>query len=229
MARKVKIDSDTLISLINQFYIEECDSNAQQLRIPQIGEYVRSKGFDIADYLIRRNEKAKAYIKRLQESSEEFHINTVSVYRDLDLDAFLIKNNTKEKLKQAIKERESHYREIANSATYSFKENKLLKQQEKEFKKQVEELKEELKAVKNDCDFIRLGNGNYKVENKKLREIIKTYVYPEISNELLKKQGLLKETADIVNAEIIESEIVTAETNVSNIKSNIIRGLFDKV
>lgn len=55
MARKIKIESDTLISLIEQFYAEKCDGDAEQLKIPQIGEYVRSKGYDVADYLIRRN------------------------------------------------------------------------------------------------------------------------------------------------------------------------------
>lgn len=100
MARKEKIDSDTLISLIDQFYSEKCDGDAGQLKIPQIGEYVRSKGNDVADYLIRRNEEAKAYMKKLQESTEEIHIHTVAVYRDLDMDAFLVKYNTKEKLKR---------------------------------------------------------------------------------------------------------------------------------
>ncbi len=229
MARKAKIDFDTLISLIDQFYAEKCDGDAAQLKIPQIGEYVRSKGYDVADYLIRRNEDAKTYIKKLKENTEEVHIYTVAVYRDMDMDAFLMKNNTKEKLKKALKERENYYRKITNSAAYSFKENKLLKQQVKEFKKQIIELKEELKTSVSKSADISSDNSKYKSENMKLRKIIDTYVYPEIANQLLKQQGLMENTARIINPEVIENEIVTAETDVTEIKSKVIKGLFDNI
>lgn len=229
MARKAKIDSDTLISLIDQFYSEKCDGDAGQLKIPQIGEYVRSKGYDVADYLIRRNKEAKAYIKKLKESTEEIHIYTVAVYRDMDMDAFLMKNNTKEKLKKALKERENYYRKLTNSAAYSFKEKKRLEQQVKELKKQTIELKEELKSAVSKGADIGSDNRNYKSENRKLRKIIDTYVYPEIANQLLKQQGIMKNTVRIINTEVIENEIVTVETDVTEIKSKVIKGLFDNI
>ncbi len=229
MARKVKIDSDTLISLIDLFYAEKCDGDAGQLKIPQIGEYVRSKGYDVADYLIRRNEEAKAYIEKLQESTEEIHIHTVSVYRDIDMNAFLMKNNTKEKLKKALKERENYYREITNSAAYSFKENRRLEQQVKELKTKNKKLEEELESVNSKGADLGSDNRNYKAENRKLREIIEAYVYPEIANELLKKQGLLRNTAGVVNLDIIESEMTTAATDIIKIKNNVVKGLFDSI
>lgn len=229
MARKVKINSNTLISLIDQYYAEKCDYDVGQLKIPKIGEYVRSKGYDVADYLIRRNEEVKSYIKKLKESIEEIYMHTVVVYRDIDMDAFLMKNNTKEKLKKVLKDRENYYREVTNSASYSFKENKSLKQQVKELKKQIIELEQELKTAVSKSADISSDNRKYKVDNRKLREIIDTYVYPEIANKLLEKQGLLKNSARIVNPEVIENELVTAETDVTEIKSTIIKGLFDSI
>lgn len=229
MARKEKIDSETLISLIDQFYAEKCDGDAGQLKIPHIGEYVRSKGYDVADYLIRRNEEAKAYIKKLHENTEEVYIHTVALYRDLDMDAFLMKNNTKEKLKKSLKERENYYREVTNSASYSFKENKRLDQQVKELKKRIKELEHELESAESKGAEIGSNNRNYKAENRKLREIIDTYVYPEIANELLKQQGLLKLTTGIINTEVFENEIAAAETDITEIKSKVIRGLFDSI
>ena len=229
MARRAKIDSDTLISLIDQFYAEKCDGNTGLLKIPQIGEYVRSKDYDVADYLIRRSDDAIAYIKKLQESTEETHVHTVAVYRDLDMDAFLMKNNTKEKIKVALKERENYYREITNSATYSFKENKRLEQQVNELKVKNKKLEEELESLESKGTNLGKDNRNYKAENQKLREIIKTYVYPEIANELLKKQGLLKDNPGVIKLDELESEIATAETDITGIKSNIVKGLFDSI
>lgn len=229
MARNVKINSDTLISFIDQFYAEKCDDNAEQLKIPLIGEYVRSKGYDVADYLIRRNDEAKAYIKKLQDNTEETHIHTVTVYRDLDMDAFLMKNNTKEKLKKALKERENYYREVTNSASYIFKENKRLGQKVMEYKKRIKGLESELESAESKSADIGYDNKNYKAEKRKLLQIIDTYVYPEIANELLKQQGLLKDTAGIVNPDVIKGEIVTVETNVTEIRSNVIKKLFDSI
>lgn len=229
MGRKAKIDSDTLIRLIDQFYAEKCDGDAGQIKITEIGKYVRSKGYDVDDYLIRRNKDTRVYIEKIQKSTEEFHISTVAVYRDIDMDVFLMKNNTKEKLKKALKERENYYRKITYSASYSFKENKRLEQQVKELRKRILELEEELKNSVSKGADIDDENRNYKSENQKLREIINMYVYPEIANELLKQQGLVKNTAKIVNPEVIENEIVTDDTNVTEIKNKVIKGLFNNI
>lgn len=229
MSQKVKIKPDILNGLIDQFYAEKCDGNTALLEIPQIGKYVRSKGYDIDDYLIRRYKGARAHIKELQESTEEIHIHTVAVYRDIDMDEFLAKNNTREKLKNALKERENYYREITHSAAYSFKENKRLELLEKNSKKRVEELEKELEAIESKSANLSSDSRNYKSENRKLREIIDTYVYPEIANELLKQQGLLKDTTGIVNVKVIENEIVTADADVTKINNKIIKGLFDTI
>lgn len=145
------------------------------------------------------------------------------------MDAFLVKNNTKEKLKKAFKERENYYREITHSASYSFKENRRLEQLVRELKKRIKESEEELENIKKKSIDISSDNRNYKSENQKLREIIDTYVYPEIANELLKKQGLLKNIAGIINPNVIESEIATAETDITEIRSKVIKGLFDSI
>lgn len=229
MARKAKIDTDTLIGLIDQFYAEKCDGDVSQLKVPLIGEYVRSKGYDVANYLIRRNEEGMEYIKKLQGSTEEVHIHTVAVYRDMDLDAFFAKNNTKDKLKEALKERESYYREVTRSAAYSFKENKQLNTQVKHLQERIAKLEAELEAAKQSNSDGLSDCRNYQAENRKLRNIIDTYVYPEIANELLKKDGLIHETAGIVNPDKISKEIVAADTDINEIKNNVIKGLFESI
>ena len=229
MARKTKIDTDTLLSLVGQFYAEKCDNDASKLKIPAIGEYIRSLGYDVADYLIRRNQSVKDYISNLQSNSESFYISSVSVYRDIDIRAFLEKNNTPDKLMKAIKERENYYREVTNSASYSFQENKKMKLKISELEKRIGELESAYKDYQGKSKEISLKYKELKEENKSLRDIVDTYVYPEIANELLKKQGLLKNTAEMVSMDKIEETIISSDTDVQNIKSNVIKGLFNKV
>ena len=229
MARKTKIDTDTLITLIGQFYAEKCDNNPAALKIPAIGEYIRSKGYDVADYLIRRNQDVRDYITRIQENAEETYINSVSVYRDIDVKAFLEKHNTPTKLMKAIKERENYYRELTNSAAYSFQEYKKLQRRSQDMEKRIRELESELsKNERGSAELSRLCK-ELKAENEQLRDVVDTYVYPEIANEMLKKQGLLKTTAEVVDIGKVEETIISSDTDVSQIKTNILKGLFDKV
>lgn len=229
MPRKVKIESETLISLIDQFYAEKCEGQPERLKIPQIGAYIRSKGYDVADYLIRRNEEAKAYIEKMQNTTEEIHVHTVAVYRDLDIDNFLMKNNTKEKLRIAIRERENYYREITHSASYSFKENKRLERQVVELKQQIEELKSKNECITEKCTVLDSENRRNMIEKQKLREIVDTYVYPEVANELLKQAGLLKNTAEAIEPEALKNNLITATTDIPQIRNNIIKGLFEEI
>lgn len=227
MARKKSIETDTLISLIDQFYVEKCNSNATRLKIPEIGKYVRSNGYDAADYVIRRDQKARSHIKHLQEATEEIHIHTVAVYRDMDIDAFLQKNNTEEKLKKALKERENYYREVTHSASYCFKEYKNMRQQLQELRKHIAEMETALENEKRDNSENDITNERLRKENKILHEIIDTYVYPEIANELLKKQGVIKNTAEIISTDHFDEHIVSADTDITKIRNNIIKGLFE--
>lgn len=229
MARKTKIDTDTLISLVGQYYAEKCDNNPTALKIPAIGDYIRSQGYDVADYLIRRNQEVREYITRLQDNTEETYINSVSVYRDLDINAFVEKNNTPSKLIKAIKERENYYREVTTSAAYCFQENKKLQRKLQDMEKRIREL--EFSMTKDEGLYSETSRlcKEIKAENVQLRNVVDTYVYSEIANELLKKQGLLKTTAGIVDVEKVEESIISSDTDVSQIKNNVLKGLFDKV
>ena len=51
-------------------------------------------------------------------------------------------------------------------------------------------------------------------------------MYPEVANELLKKDGLIKQTAEVVVPEKIEESIVGINTDVSAIKNHLIKDLF---
>jgi uncharacterized protein Yka (UPF0111/DUF47 family) len=72
-------------------------------------------------------------------------------------------------------------------------------------------------------------NKRYIDENRKLRDIINTYVYPEIANEILKENGIVKNNSDIVDSEVINKEVFNSETDVDKIQNKVIKGLFDSI
>ena len=229
MARKKSIETDTLLNLLDEFYTLKCDRDTSLLKIPAIGEYIRSKGYAVQDYILRRDKAVRDYIDKLRTTSEKTYIKTVSVYRDMDIDLFLQKNSTTSKLKKSLEERECYYREITNSAAHSFNENRKLKQENSELKNQNQVLQLDLNKERENSKILSSSQRSLIKENKLLREIIDTYVYQEIANELLKKSGLIHETAGIVDENKIEDTIMSADTDVTKIKNKVIKGLFDRI
>lgn len=226
MSRNPKIETKLLIDLIYKFYIEKCDKDASKLKIPQIGEFVRAQGYDVEDYLIRRNEEARNYIQSLHNNSVEEHIYTVVAYRDLDINAFLTKNNTPDKLRKAIKEREDYYRELSASASYFIKENQSIATKISQYNDERVQLKKALNEVTAQKECLTQELKKLQSDYQKLLHIVEDYVYPEVANELLKKDGLIKQTAEVVVPEKIEESIVGINTDVSAIKNHLIKDLF---
>ena len=52
-------------------------------------------------------------------------------------------------------------------------------------------------------------------ENKKLRNLLKTSLYPEIANELLKEEGLLKSDQQLVTKKYLSENIITSDSKIS--------------
>ena len=84
---------------------------------------------------------------------------------------------------------------------------------------------EQLEVIDRITNFKRILN-ELKTENKQLYDIITTYVYPEIANEVLKKDGLLKNTGNIIDSKVLEKNIITPKTKIQA-KTSVIQGLFD--
>ena len=64
-------------------------------------------------------------------------------------------------------------------------------------------------------------------ENIKLRALIKSSVYPEIANELLKEEGILQSEQQVITDEFMANNILTADSEI-NFHSNITNSKDDK-
>lgn len=229
MARPTKMDQEQMLIFTQQFYAEKCDNNPELLTPAEIGKYIRSQGYDIADYLVRRNPLIRDYIDKMKNQNVLAKITTVSVYMDVDIDELLRKNSTPNKLKKALIEREAYYMELAHSASIIFAENKKLKAKIKSLESRLDEL-ETTFSDKEQVSKEVLADYKAAVTNNRIyKDIIDTYVCPEIANELLKKQGLIKETAGYLDAEKVHNGVLKADDNVKSFKNNIIKGLFTSI
>lgn len=229
MGRKAKIDDATLLNLLNQFFIGVCNKDISRLKIPAFAEFVRQNGYeDVQDYLVRRNKAVREHIEQLRTDTDTAYQNRAVVFRNLDVDLFLSKNTSPAALKKALTERDNYYQQVTESASYCIGKYNELNEQIAKLASEKALLQSENNSYAAENKQLKIKLRNNQEEIQKLRTFIDTYVNPEIANELLKQEGLLKTSTGIVSAEAVADNIITSDDDIIP-KNNIVKNLFDKI
>ena len=192
MARKKSISDDELIHLFEQYLISQCSCDLSLVKIPRFGDYVRNNGYqNVADTTIRRNKRFRDFLKESEIKYQDENYEAVITYKTIDPDNFMAKNRAPGAMK------------IANIAASYKQEADKLRSLNSELQSTNEDLKQKLQRENELSD-----------ENQKLLQIIKTSVYPEIANELLKEEGLLKYSQKVISEDFLADNIITADSEI---------------
>ena len=156
---------------------------------------------------LRRNKVAR---DRIDELNKQFPIpsDLIPVYKSLDVDAFLINNQSHSSLRAALSSLDTYYRKLFEYAVEIDKKYK-------DAQKRILSLESEVALLKDQEGPLKKRVFMAEAEQKRLKGIVNDYVYPNIANALLAKDG------DLVHAKTgIDSEKLSARTITSNTKIN---------
>ena len=224
MGRSRAITDDDIKSIINEW----CTLNPNKKPTYScIGEFARARGYNVKDYIFRRNELARDMIDSISKMADEESFCTVSVYHALDPDDFLAKNRTLDRLKTALTQRDQYYAKVARSAAKVFEENSKTLAENKRLLEMNAELKKELQKKQETADSLQLREKNKEIAI--LKRIIKNYVYPEIANALLASEGLLEFNKEVINDEALYKSIVSSEANIPSFASKVLEDMFNDI
>lgn len=211
MARKKLISDEELIEIFNHYLEEQCNSNIQLFKIPQFGNYVRQNGFpNVADTTIRRNKLFRDMVESMKLVDVDKDYQVIITHKTLDVDSFMMTNRTPSSIKAALVELSQYYKDIVDAATN-------IKSEYDTLKKELNQLTGKLREQSSDklaLDKTLEEKRQLEIKNQKLQSILKTSVYPEIANELLKAEGLLKSDNKVITDEFLESQVITADTEI---------------
>lgn len=211
MARKKLISDEELIDIFKHYLEEQCNSNIQLFKIPQFGNYVRQNGFpNVADTTIRRNKPFRDMVESMKLVDADKDYQVIITHKTLDVDSFMMTNRTPSSIKAALVELSQYYKDIVDAATN-------IKSEYDTLKKELNQLTAKLREQSSDklsLDKILEEKRQLEIENQKLQSILKTSVYPEIANELLKAEGLMKSDNKVITDEFLESQVITADTEI---------------
>lgn len=233
MGRKKTVADQTLLSLIQRYYVEICNGNPRKLKLPAIAEYVANNGYpQYRVESLRRNKNARTYIESLKQTDSEKSIKLQAAYKTLDIDSFLECNRTTAALKNALASLDRYYWEIAESATEIGKRYQNLMKQFEETQEELKQTKEEIAALQETKKALQQRVRDLELSRETLRHIVGDYVYPDIANELLAEDGDLMNGNTIVDRERLNALLITGETTVSKgaevrSGSTVIRNIID--
>lgn len=204
MARKKSIDDNELLKRFEEFLEQECSNDMSLFKIPKFGEHLRANGFpNVADTTLRRNGVFRGLLAERKAKYEEEEYQVVITYKTIDVDSFMATNRTPSAIRTALTELNQSYKKIVEAAL--------------EYKDIAEKLQAENEVLKTQNRILTKKNSTQNTleeENKKLHAILKTSVYPEIANELLKEEGILQSDHQVITNEFMSSNVLTAASEI---------------
>lgn len=219
MARRKHIEDVEIIEHFEKYLQEECSNNVTLFKIPRFGDYLRKNGFpSVADTTLRRNNGFRELLaeRKAKYEEEEEEYRTVITYKTIDVDSFMATNRTPNAIRTGLSELNLYYKKVAEAALEFKNENVKLQDENEELKEQIQQLLQKETSRKA-----------LETENIKLRALIKSSVYPEIANELLKEEGILQSEQQVITDEFMANNILTADSEI-NFHSNITNSKDDK-
>lgn len=208
MARPRLFTEDELIALINEYYLEYPN---RMVKTSDLERYANAHGHpEFKSYSIRRCPKAKQYIDQINASNQVTLETTIVTWRQLDVDAFLNLNRSRNDLKNALIQRDNYYGEVCRSAGEFLRDKEHLEDKIRRMKSEINDLKSQIAELEQ-MNTNKI-NRYSQVMLSKMKKVLDTYVYPDIANEILKKEGLDSLFGLYVNPESVESEMITPES-----------------
>lgn len=207
MARRKHIEDVEIIEHFEKYLQEECSNNVTLFKIPRFGDYLRKNGFpSVADTTLRRNNGFRELLaeRKAKYEEEEEEYRTVITYKTIDVDSFMATNRTPNAIRTGLSELNLYYKKVAEAALEFKNENEKLQDENEELKEQIQQLLQKETSRKA-----------LETENIKLRALIKSSVYPEIANELLKEEGILQSEQQVITDEFMVNNILTADSEIN--------------
>lgn len=212
MGRKRTIDDAKLLILIDEFFRTECMQGSKKIKLPRLTEYIQKNGFpSFRVETLRRNKIARERIDELNQKVSS-PSDLVPVYKSLDIDAFLSNNRTQASLKSALTSLDTYYRDIFEYAENIRERNTTLGKLNEHNLKLLKNQSEEISCLTQQNKVLKKRVSAAEAEQKRLKDIINDYVYPDIANALLAEDGDLIHAETNIISEKLSEKTITSET-----------------
>jgi hypothetical protein len=199
VARPKKIDTDTLLQIVDSFF--ESHGDPVKMKCSRIEEYAGSLGYDIKAYDFRRSDAVRKRIEELRNSVWVSVGSDALAYKSVDVDALIVRNNTPEKLKNSLLELDETWRGIYEKAAALSSKNAALLSSLAAKDRKIEAVTIEKDSLVARLHPLEKSERTLFAENRYLRKALREYLYPAIANEILKEENVIEQSDTEVTPE----------------------------
>lgn len=208
MARPKSVSEDEIIALINEYYLKYPN---MMIKASDLERYANANGHpNLKAYSIRRCPKAKQYIDKINADNQVTLVTTIATWSQLDVDAFLNLNRSRSDLKKALIQRDNYYGEVCRTAGEFLNDKNRLETKITRMQSEIDDLKNQIAQLEQ-MKTNKINQYSQEMLSK-MKKVLDTYVYPDIANEILKKEGLESLFGLYVNPDSVESEMINPES-----------------
>ena len=191
MARPRKLSDEEMLKIVDSFF--ESNGNPAMLKCSFLEEYAISVGFNVKAYDFRRNKAVRERMDELKDLSMLSSNIGAIAYKSLDVDAFLNRNRTKPMLRNSILELDSIWRRIYDRAVELSEKNDALMTKIEKTVLEHEKSTIDISDLSEQVTRLNKTNRDILIENRYLKKMVKTYLYPAVANEILKQDNVLEQ------------------------------------
>lgn len=197
MARPKKTDSDEMLAMVDSFFTTEAAGNPLKLKCSMLEEYAARLGKQIKAYDFRRDEKVRQRIEELKtlvKNENGMGIQLGNPYKDLDVTRIMKARRDPDELRTVLGELDSYWRYVYESTLKIRKDAETVAAQKKHFEEAYKVLLHEKESLRKSNEASRSEIRRLIVENRYLRKMLRTYLYPALANEILVDEKQMKDT-----------------------------------
>jgi hypothetical protein len=201
MARPRKMTTEQMIAVVDSYYLARSEGNEKRLKCSLIAAYAVELGYQAEGYDFARNMEVHEYIERVKRYAEVQAENksqetAVPAYKSLDIAGFIRSNTGKDntKLAQALAELDAYWKRIYDYAERTATQNRALMKEKSGFESALKDAGAAHEKTNAENAELTGINNKLIMENRYLRKMLRTYLYPAVANEILLGEDILKES-----------------------------------
>lgn len=194
MARPRKLTTEQMIEIVDSYYLTRSDGNEKLMKCSLIAAYAVEIGYHADGYDFRRNMEVREHIERLKacaEACQEVYGEKYqpSAYKSLDVEGFLRNNSGNIRLSEALREMDAYWRRVYEYSEQTSKQNKILMEGNAAHEITLREMGGEIDKLNGEYSDLSGKNGKLLIENRYLRKMLRTYLYPAVADEILRNEN----------------------------------------
>lgn len=189
MGRPKKTSSEEMVALLEAYFESEGCGDPSRLKFSRLEAFAAGKGLKTKAYDFKRDEKVRQRIRELEQEHElALEQQADTAYKTLDIEGFLKRCRTVEDIIAALQEMDAYWKKACDHASSVLGRDKQFMAEKSAYERKISGLEKTLSQERKDSSEAVAKSRKLEKENAYLRKMLRTYLYPNLANELLREK-----------------------------------------